>query len=241
MAEETKERIRKGAPIRRAATGGIMGATVGYLSTPKNRKKLVAKVSNEALKKTSSSVGTFTKDKLNSIKDSGKEKSGNAYAGLKSSASNLFKKDNDEDESSDTEDAELVQENDEENEMSNSGQAEQDYEDLKEENQMLQDRLQSLEEKMDKLLFEDGDEEEDDEPAKSKTVAKKKSEKEKDNADDEEEDEDEKSSENVKKTKKTSAKKSSSPNRTKKTKKEESKNEDESDDTSIESDDDTSS
>src|SRR5699024_224879 len=138
MSQEKKESSIKGAPIRRAATGGIVGATVGYLSTPKNRKKLLDKVDKEALKNKGESIGTFTKDKLNSIKDSGKEKSSQAYESLKTSTPNLFKKDNKIDKSSDVKATELVQEHDDENEMHETSKSDSDYEELKEDNRMLQ-------------------------------------------------------------------------------------------------------
>lgn len=69
MTEEEEEK-QKDKPIRRTVTGGILGATVGYLSTPKNRKKLAANFSKDAIKETGSNLGIFAKDKLKNMKSS---------------------------------------------------------------------------------------------------------------------------------------------------------------------------
>src|SRR6478736_1676846 len=116
-------------PIKRAVAGGIIGATIGYVSTPENRKSLLDRIDTDELKSKASDLGTKVK-----------EKSKSSVASLKTSAGSLFKKDKDK------------SKDDEENVNSSSSETEddnvQEYDELKEENQTLQDRLSQLEEKM---------------------------------------------------------------------------------------------
>ncbi|MEH7176808.1 GvpT/GvpP family gas vesicle accessory protein [Neobacillus vireti] len=71
--------------IKRSLAGGVIGAAVGYLATPENRKKLMETVSADNLKSTGSDLGQAVK-----------EKSKNAVGSIKNSASKLFtKQDND--------------------------------------------------------------------------------------------------------------------------------------------------
>ncbi|MFL5809455.1 MAG: hypothetical protein ACJ749_08025, partial [Flavisolibacter sp.] len=45
QTDETKnEKGTNGSPIKRSLAGGLIGATVGYLATPENGKKLVEMV-----------------------------------------------------------------------------------------------------------------------------------------------------------------------------------------------------
>ena len=71
-------------PIKRAVAGGIIGATIGYVSTPENRKSLLDRIDTDELKSKASDLGTKVK-----------EKSKSSVASLKTSAGSLFKKDKD--------------------------------------------------------------------------------------------------------------------------------------------------
>ncbi|MCG0056860.1 YtxH domain-containing protein, partial [Escherichia coli] len=78
--------------IKRAVAGGIIGATIGYVSTPENRKSLLDRIDTDELKSKASDLGTKVK-----------EKSKSSVASLKTSAGSLFKKDKDKDKSKDDE------------------------------------------------------------------------------------------------------------------------------------------
>lgn len=227
--EENKEEnnTNKSAPIVRAATGGLVGATAGYLSAPGNRKKLRARVNKEALKTTSTSLGTVTKEKLNNMKDAGKEKSSKAYHNLKSASSNMLHKDSSKGDSTGDANIELVQDNDgEDEEMSYTGQNDEGYEEIKVENEELKNRLESLEEKLDKLLSGGGqDNEADDEGEVS---------------DDTEAEEKDDTKQEGKQSKKKDSKKSSSTS-SKKSKAKKEDDDQEGEDTATVNDDDTSS
>lgn len=196
MADKAKVKQKtKGRAVTRTAAGGMAGAAIGYLSSPKNRERIVAKVGKEKIKSQGAKLGTVTKEKLGNVKDSSIDKSNKTMQKLKSSTSNLLKKDKD-----DGEQEELVNEQEE----SDDEQEEQDnepeyggYKEIKEENDLLNDRLNSLEEKMEKLIEmqgagdaaaagkeeedeavsaeEDSDEEEEEEQKKSKPKKKKSS------------------------------------------------------------------
>jgi gas vesicle protein len=71
QTDETKnEKGTNGSPIKRSLAGGLIGATVGYLATPENGKKLVEMVPTDKLKSTGSDFGQAVKEKSKKAVDS---------------------------------------------------------------------------------------------------------------------------------------------------------------------------
>jgi len=71
QTDETKnEKGTNGSPIKRSLAGGLIGATVGYLATPENGKKLVEMVPTDKLKSTGSDIGQAVKEKSKKAVDS---------------------------------------------------------------------------------------------------------------------------------------------------------------------------
>ncbi|WP_409274776.1 GvpT/GvpP family gas vesicle accessory protein [Neobacillus sp. SCS-31] len=67
--------------IKRSIAGGIIGATIGYLATPENGKKVMKVVNADNLKTKSADIG-----------DTVKEKSKKALSTVKTSAGKIFSK-----------------------------------------------------------------------------------------------------------------------------------------------------
>ena len=193
---KNKNKSGMNGPLTRTVTGSILGATVGYLATPENGKKLIGKIDQEKLKNKGKDFGRATK-----------EKSKQAAGSIKTSTANLFKRDK-------QEDSEVAAGNEEENETvlnsentsspdSDSEQQEnQDRDDnsLNEENDSFQNRLEDIEDKIDRLMRalgeDDSDSDEDDEDeeepsSKSKKRTKKATQPSNENEDEDELDEDE--------------------------------------------------
>lgn len=143
-----KKKTGMNGPLTRTVTGSILGATVGYLATPENGKKLIGKIDQEKLKNKGKDFGRATK-----------EKSKQAAGSIRTSTANLFKRDKEEDqekeesnetnettlasnEAAPTIEAEEQTQSDQEQDSSN-----EDYNSLKEENESLQNRLSQIEEK----------------------------------------------------------------------------------------------
>ncbi|MEH7119416.1 YtxH domain-containing protein [Neobacillus vireti] len=82
--ESKNEHGSNGSPIKRSLAGGLIGVTVGYLTTPENGKKLMQVVSSDKLKSTGSGIGQAVK-----------EKSKKAIGSIKNSAGKLFNKNED--------------------------------------------------------------------------------------------------------------------------------------------------
>ena len=69
--DETKnEKGTNGSQIKRSLAGGLIGATVGYLATPENGKKLLEMVPTDKLKSTGSDIGQAVKKKSKKAVDS---------------------------------------------------------------------------------------------------------------------------------------------------------------------------
>ncbi|WP_174615705.1 YtxH domain-containing protein [Virgibacillus ihumii] len=139
--EETKSNVEtdnKGKSLKGALAGGVVGLAIGCISSEKNRQKLVKAANKEFLKEKGSEVSSKTKSKMNYWKESGMEKSNQALQGVKTSTGNLF-----------------------------SSQKQEDFENLKLEQENMYHRLQSLEEKIDKLLKMNGLNEIDENPERS--------------------------------------------------------------------------
>ncbi|MEN1970608.1 hypothetical protein WMZ97_21425 [Lentibacillus sp. N15] len=199
-------------------------------------KPSLSKVGKEALKSQSANLKTVTKDKLDHLKNVGMEKSNQAFQNLKSSTSNLLQKNHDEEDY--VNEDEEQDESNEDSEETEMGEHKGDYQKIKEENDVLQDRLHHLEEKLDKILEinDDSDDEskatgedpEDDSEADTDKEAKSKKDGSKKNAN-------KKNNNGEQSSKKSDSEKS----RKKKTQKKGKADEDE-EDTGLSSDDDTS-
>src|SRR3954466_5870738 len=59
-----------GSPIKRSVAGGLIGATVGYLATPENGKKLMEMIPTDKLKSTGPDIGQAVKEKSKKAVDS---------------------------------------------------------------------------------------------------------------------------------------------------------------------------
>lgn len=71
QTEENKnEKGTNGSPFKRSLAGGMIGATVGYLATPENGKKLLEKLPTDKLKSTGSNIGQAVKEKSKKTADS---------------------------------------------------------------------------------------------------------------------------------------------------------------------------
>ncbi|MCM3094377.1 MULTISPECIES: YtxH domain-containing protein [unclassified Cytobacillus] len=145
---QTEDNISNGSPIKRTITGTLIGATIGYLATPENGKKLKESMSAEQLKSTGSSIGQTVK-----------EKSKKAVDTIKGSAGKLFKKD---DVSTDG----YSNETDEnpENETTLNSNNEKDIKKHNKESsgnsdENVNERIDRLEEMLSRLLEEDGGQE----------------------------------------------------------------------------------
>jgi len=170
--EENQQESQSGkkGTIARAAAGGLAGAAIGYMSSEENRKKITNSLSKENLKEKGNKLGTATKDQVSKLKDAGKEKSGEAVDKIKSTTSQLISNGSSKTDQSDE---------DLDDTSLDNGEAEGtagNFEELKQENEQLSDRLQGLEEKMDKLLeISIGSNEEDEEEEGSSGNSNKKS------------------------------------------------------------------
>jgi gas vesicle protein len=144
---QTEENTSNGSPIKRTITGTLIGATIGYLATPENGKKLKESMSAEQLKSTGSSIGQTVKEKSKKAVDS-----------IKDSAGKLFKKDdvsidgysNETDENSENETT--LNSNNEKNKKHNKESSGNSDENVNE-------RIDRLEEMLSRLLEEDGGQE----------------------------------------------------------------------------------
>lgn len=224
MGEESKQQPKNngsGAPFKRTLAGGILGATFGYLATPENGKKLLARVDKEAIKTRTMEIGR-----------SAKENSKRAAQNFKTSTADFLSRSRGQSEASpETEVSATTEEIDTE-----------ELEDLREENQKLQKRLKSLEEKMDQLLDDDDEDDVDEgnsanQNKTSSSTRKKQTKKTKTEEDSEKEDSED--STEVKQKKEAEKKSNNNTNGNNKTKPKKDK-EDEND-TKLTSDDDTSS
>jgi gas vesicle protein len=71
QTDENKNEIgTNGSPIKRSLTGGLIGATVGYLATPENGKKLMEMIPTDKLKSTGPDIGQAVKEKSKKAVDS---------------------------------------------------------------------------------------------------------------------------------------------------------------------------
>ncbi|SER44923.1 hypothetical protein SAMN04487944_104161 [Gracilibacillus ureilyticus] len=144
MTEKQTTNETKKMPLKRTITGGVLGATIGYLATPENSKKLVARINDTEWKEKGKELGKATKGKVAELKDAGKKKSQEAYQRVKEAKVFQNEKSDQEDQESDQEvTTELVNK--------------ESYHELKEENARLQERLNNLEEKLNKIA-DTGDE-----------------------------------------------------------------------------------
>ncbi|MCA1055003.1 hypothetical protein LCM10_08400 [Rossellomorea aquimaris] len=246
-----QKKKRSSGPITRTVAGSVLGATVGYLATPENGKKLLESIDQEKLKSKSREFG-----------NAAKEKSRSAVTSLKTSTSNLFKRDKDHGDGVEerNETALNAAPTAEETQSRN-----EDYEALKQENEQLQERLQRLEDMLADMSEDDRDEDEEDEDedgqaAKASEDGDEDEDDEETDADEDEED-DEDDAKNVKKTSKkakndedeedreeskkktksSSTKSKKRSTRTSSKSKKSSKNDDDEGGTTLSSDDDTSS
>ncbi|SHN23251.1 YtxH domain-containing protein [Gracilibacillus kekensis] len=136
MREEQSVNENKKAPVKRTITGGVVGATIGYLATPENSKKLIARINDTQWKEKGKNLGKATKGKVSELTEAGKQKTQNAYQRVKDSTGSSD--DENEQEKSDEEvTTEVVNE--------------ESYLELKEENKALHERLQELEEKLNQV------------------------------------------------------------------------------------------
>lgn len=136
MNREESVKENNKTPIARTITGGVVGATIGYLATPDNSKKLFAYVKNSQLKEKSLNAGKATKEKVSELTETGKKKTKDAYQRVKN-APVFTGGDNSDEVASHDVTTELVNE--------------ENYLELKEENIELQKRLKDLEKKLSKI------------------------------------------------------------------------------------------
>ncbi|MGM7701471.1 GvpT/GvpP family gas vesicle accessory protein [Pseudalkalibacillus sp. Hm43] len=218
MGEEKKSSTNNesGKPLSRTVAGGILGAALGYFATPENGKKMLQRIDKEAIKNRGMVLGR-----------SAKEKSMSAFNSVKTSTTDFInRRRNANAEGAETEVGATTEQVDTE-----------EIEELRNENQKLQEKLDSLEEKINQLLDKELDEKKEDEESSDESKAKKKttnskSKKQTENQDDEEDDDDKDGKKSKSTNNKSNNNSTSSKNSTKKK---------EDDDTALTSDDDTSS
>lgn len=128
----------KKLPIKRTITGGVVGATIGYLATPENGKKLLTRIKDTEWKDKGRQIGKATKGKVVDLKEAGMQKSKETIQKVKDA--NVFTNSHENQE----EETELVNED--------------SFIELKEENKRLQERLKGLEEKINNLTVTEEDE-----------------------------------------------------------------------------------
>ncbi|MFP3359493.1 YtxH domain-containing protein, partial [Planococcus sp. SIMBA_143] len=58
-----ENKTRRSGPIKRTVAGSLLGATVGYLATPENGKKLLDRIDQEKIKSKSLDFGKAAKEK----------------------------------------------------------------------------------------------------------------------------------------------------------------------------------
>lgn len=116
------------SPVNRTIAGGVIGAGVGLAMTPKNRERIL---SAAGLIETENTIGQAVKAKFADLKDSGIENTEKATKKLK----DKITKDDEEETEPDDDDQE----------------EETSYQALQSENEELQERLQQLEDKLDKF------------------------------------------------------------------------------------------
>lgn len=220
MVNKTKQvkKLVTGGPMKRTVAGGLLGATAGWLASPKTAKKLIDRLGRVDLKEKGVFLGKATKEKLTEFRESGAAKTAHL---LKSEGKNGQENDGESNGTSDEE-------------QEGSG----DYQALAEENKKLNDRLRLLEEKMENLNNVNDRKEEN---GKGRKQKKKKAEEEPvDEEVDDNETEDEEIDEDEKEEGKTKKKSSRAKNKKKtKGKKESEKTEGDEEDTTVSSDDDT--
>ncbi|MFC4403370.1 GvpT/GvpP family gas vesicle accessory protein [Gracilibacillus xinjiangensis] len=139
MVEKQTANETKKMPLKRTITGGVLGATIGYLATPENSKRLIARINETEWKEKGIDLGKATKGKVAELKDAGKKKSREAYQRVKDSKVFNGEKNDPYEESGEDVTTELVNE--------------ESYLELKEENKLLQERLNDLEEKLNKIAI----------------------------------------------------------------------------------------
>ncbi|WP_059173166.1 YtxH domain-containing protein [Bacillus sp. FJAT-27445] len=74
--------------IKRSIAGGIIGATIGYLATPENGKKVMEVVNADSLKTKGSDLGGTVKEKSKKALSSVKTTAGKVFGKKESSRSN---------------------------------------------------------------------------------------------------------------------------------------------------------
>ncbi|MCF6137391.1 GvpT/GvpP family gas vesicle accessory protein [Pseudalkalibacillus berkeleyi] len=128
---DQNQNSNNGVPIKRTLAGGILGAAFGYIATPENRKRLIAKVDKDKMKN-------------NSIRLSNKAKelSKQSIQNIKSNTADYFRRRTDEEtnDHSDTEISATVEPIETE-----------ELQQVMEENKELKNRLNKLESKLDQL------------------------------------------------------------------------------------------
>ncbi len=215
MGEEKKSTStnESGKPLSRTVAGGILGAALGYFATPENGKRILQRIDKEAIKNRGMILGR-----------SAKEKSMSAFDSVKTSTTDFInRRRNANAEVAETEVGATTEQVDTE-----------EMEELRNENQKLQEKLDSLEEKINQLLDKDLDEKKEDEEESKDSKAKKKTtnSKNKKQTEDQDDEDDDKDDKKKKSTNNKSNNATNSKNSTK---------EKEDDDTALTSDDDTSS
>jgi gas vesicle protein len=129
-----KEPVAAGSQIQLAVIGGVVGAGLGLLSNPGTGKKVAERLGqSEVMKMAGRELRTTLQDVIRDQATSSLRKAATGYLGSKAGGSLLKLRKG----------------------TSSSGQSDDQsdgYEELKEENKNLNDRLSSIEEKLDKLL-----------------------------------------------------------------------------------------
>jgi gas vesicle protein len=159
--KEDQKNNKMGSPVNRTILGGVLGATIGLVSSPKAKKKILEAVDTEKIKEKGVTFGKTAKEKLTELKDTGVEKSQNTAKEIKKKTTDFMnkRKNNGEDE---------TQGKNEEAKNENEQTDNESYQSLKEQNKKLSDRVEQLEQKLQQLLdSKDSDNQEKENGSKS--------------------------------------------------------------------------
>ncbi|MDN4072974.1 hypothetical protein [Fictibacillus terranigra] len=95
--KDNKAKKVASSSVYRTVIGGVVGATIGYLSNPKTGKRIMSRIESTDLKQKSKNLGKTTMEKISNIKDYGAERSQQTAKKLKNKTAGLLKKEKSED------------------------------------------------------------------------------------------------------------------------------------------------